>query len=468
MSQSLLATQSAPLTISFNEIPINIEVPGSYLEIAPNYDQSGLVNFPAKACLLVPIAPGGTLTPLVPTQVYTPQQGALLCGASGIGAKMVAAFIRANPWTSLYVLGIPAANGAAAATWTIALAIANALTGSTGTLQLYIGGVQISTIVTPGVDTATTIAANLCANINATPYLPVVATVSTGTVTLTARDKCALGNQLDVRWNLNPGDQIPGGQTSEVNNLTATITNLATGAGVNGVAAAFAAIPTMWFTHFVCPFNDLVSLGAVSTEMLRRFGAMVKLDARAFSFFSASSLTNLVALTSALNSQFLSVPGLQNEPTAPWEMAALYAGVAVFNLVNDPARQLQNLVLPGAVPPATVDVLTETEQQQMLTTGMATLDVGADGTVRIQRAVSTYQYANGDIPDTSWMDIMTAETMSRIRYDWSSYLGLTYPRNKMSANNSLAAEYDDTIVTPRTMQSSWASRSNLYEKVGWI
>jgi len=469
MSGSLLASQTPPITISFNEIPYNLQVPGTFVEIAPNYDQSGLVAYPAKVCLLCPGTSAATITPLVPVQVFTPQQGALLLGAGGIGARMVAAFIRANPWTSLYVLGLPPAGGSAAATWTVLTTIAATLTGVAGPLNLYIGGKQYSYTVTPGVDTSATIATGLAAAINSDPFCNVTASAGSVSITLTSRDRCALANQLDVRWNLNPGDQIPGGSTSGTPNLTTTITNLATGAGVPSVANAFAAIPTTWFTHFVCPFNDSTSLSACSTEMLRRFNSMSGgLDARCFSYVSLANLTLLLAVTSGMNSQFISVFGMQNEPTAPWEMAALIGGVAVFNLVNDPARQLRNLVLPGAVAPQTADILTETERQQMLTGGMATLIAGSDGSVRIERAVSTYQYAPGNIPDTSWMDIMTAETMSRIRYDWISYVGLIYPRNKMSADGTLGAEYDPAVVTPRRMSSTWGARCNLYEKLGWI
>jgi phage tail sheath gpL-like len=467
-SQSQLATQTPPISISFNEIPANLQVPGAFVEIAPNYDASGLIAYPAKVLICSSIVAGGTIAPLTAVQVFTPQQAALLLGYGGIGHRMVTAFIRANPWTALFVMGIPDGSTPAVNTWTIPIT-ATSLTGPAGPLNLYVGGQQISVTVTPGVDTATTIAANIVLAANALlPPLPVIATSSTNTVTLTSRDKGVLTKQLDVRWNLLPGDNFPGGQTAGAYNLLAPITNNANGAGLNSIGNAFAAIPSTWFTHFVIPWSDSVTMGLVATEMARRFNSMVGLDGRCFSFVSQTSLTNLIAVTSGLNSQFISIGGLQNEPTAPWEMAALYAGVAVFNLVNDPSRQLRNLVLPGAVAPASADILTETAEQTMLTTGMATFTVGNDGTVRIQRAVSTYQFASGSIPDTSWMDIMTAETMSRIRYDWISYVGLTYPRNKMAADGTIAAEYDDTIVTPRRMQSSWGARCRLYEQLGWI
>ena len=468
MSGALLATETAPITFSFNEVPSNIAVPGAYMEVAANYDASGLIAYPAKVCILAPIVAGGTITPLIPVQIFTPQQADALFGANGVGAKMCRAFMKANPFTPLWAMGIVDAGGAAAATWTIAFT-ASALTGPPGPLNLYIGGQLVSVTVTPGVDTASTIAANVQAAITAATGLPVTATVSTGTVTLTARDKGALLNGLDVRFNLTPGDIFPGGQTAGTPKLTATITNLATGVGVNVVANAFAAIPGTWFTDFVVPWTDATTITAVTAELTRRFNSMNKLDARAWSAASASSLTNLLAVVASINSPFWSILGLQNLPTAPWELAATYAAVATFALTNDPARQLKGLVLPGVVPPLTADILNlESEFQTLLTGGVATATVENDGTVRIQRAITTYLTAAGGIADTTWTDIMTAATMSRIRYDWESFVMLQYPRNKMAADGSLAAEYDDTIVTPRRMHSSWGARCRLYEQMGWI
>ena len=63
---------------------------------------------------------------------------------------------------------------------------------------------------------------------------------------------------------------------------------------------------------------------------------------------------------------------------------------------------------------------------------------------------------------------MTPQVMSRIRYDWRNYLSLTYPSNKLADDGSVAAEYDDTVVTPARMRGSWAARCKLYERQGWI
>ena len=134
----------------------------------------------------------------------------------------------------------------------------------------------------------------------------------------------------------------------------------------------------------------------------------------------------------------------------------------------DPQKKIRDLLAAREPFYKQADVLINTERQALLTGGMATLTDDRDGSVRIERAVTTYQYAAGNIPDASYRDIMTAKVVQRIRYDWRNYVKLVYPRSKMAADGTLAAEYDDQIVTPRRMQSSWAARCSLYEKLGWI
>ena len=460
MSGSLLAAGQAPITINFAEIPFGIQVPGVYTEIAPNYDQSGLVGYQAAALLLIPVLTTGSLVPLTPKQVFTPTQGAALAGPGGIGDGMIRAFINANPYVPLYVMALTTPGGATAANWSVQAQFSSPIT-SNGFSALYVNGKSYAVPVTVGVDSGSTVVVNLLAAINADPLCPVIASnASNGHVTLTARDTGTIGNQIDVRFNLNPGDATLAGMLQSV--------AFTAGTGVHGVAAAFAAIPSFPATDIVCPWNDSASTAALQTELDRRFGAMVEYDAVGYGAFSETTFTTLLADTSGLNSRFASYLGAQNMPSPVYLLAATYGAVASYYLLQDPARQLQTLLLPNIVAPQTLDILIETERQSQLVGGQATFVVNRDGTVRIERAVTTYQYSNGNVPDASYRDIMTAKILQRIRYDWRNYIRLVYPRNKMSADGTLAAEYDPNIVTPRRMASAWAARCKLYEQLGWI
>lgn len=468
-ASALLAGTAPATTISFQEIPANLLVPGNYLEISESYAGIGALPFPAKVLMLVPILSGAPMAPNVPVQVFSAQQAQALVGQNGIGAQMVTDFLAANPWTPLYIMGFAPPSGATAASWAVQVQASGTLSGPSGPLSLYIGGEQFSVPYTAGVSTGLTMLDALAAAINAA-NLPVTSnTPITGAanLTLTASDAGTIANLLDVRFNLDPADVTPGGQVSGTNNLSVGVT-LTPGTGTPTIADGLAAVAGSWFTHLVFPWTDSGSQTAVATETARRFNAMVGLDMVAFSASTAANLTALVAIPSGNDPNTSILLPATNMVFPPWRLAALYGAVASNALVQDPARQLRSLILPGVVPPASVDILTEEEENQVIAAGGAVARFGPAGTCTIHRAVTTYTTASNGIPDPTRRDIMTTETARRIRFDFISYLGLTYPRNKMSADGTVAAEYDPTIVTPRRAHSSWAARSLLYEKLGWI
>ena len=86
----------------------------------------------------------------------------------------------------------------------------------------------------------------------------------------------------------------------------------------------------------------------------------------------------------------------------------------------------------------------------------------------IERVITQNQRTNLGIEDVAWLDVMTSKTVSRIRYDWTAYMSLTWPRAKLADDNSPAAEFDPEVATPRRLHGSWAARLNLYERMGWV
>ena len=152
-------------------------------------------------------------------------------------------------------------------------------------------------------------------------------------------------------------------------------------------------------------------------------------------------------------------------------------GKTTFHLTNDPARQLRSLVLPGVEAPDEADQFLDEENDLLLRNGISTFDCLSDGSVTISRMITTYKKTTLDIADRAWLDIMVPVTMSRIRYDWSAYVGLMYPRSKLVDDESagaFASRHDDdqdpgtAVVTPKRMAASWAARCSLYGEKVWI
>ena len=129
---------------------------------------------------------------------------------------------------------------------------------------------------------------------------------------------------------------------------------------------------------------------------------------------------------------------------------------------------MRGLPLPGVEGPAEINRFTDTEQDLLLKGGVSTFNVLDDGTVTLDRVVTTYKTSPLGVADRAWLDIMVPKTASRIRYDWASYVALVYPRHKLADDGSPAAAERDAVVTPGRMLGSWAARCKLYERWGWI
>jgi phage tail sheath gpL-like len=203
---------------------------------------------------------------------------------------------------------------------------------------------------------------------------------------------------------------------------------------------------------------------------------MTKMDA--FGYVAKRATYGQAGTFGALtNCPQLTALALKRSPTSSWSISAAVHGLAAFQLTNDPARQLRSLVVPGVIAPDFPDQFTDTENDLLLRTGISTFDHLADGTTVISRLITTYKQSNLGIADRSWLDVMVAATMSRIRYDWAAYVTLLYPRAKLIDDEDSAAFVgrDDTdedvgnsVVSPRRMHASWAGRCALYAEKVWI
>ncbi|MCX5497326.1 phage tail sheath subtilisin-like domain-containing protein [Kaistia dalseonensis] len=442
--------------VAFNEIPYDWLKPGVLVEVRPNYDRMGAVPYPARALLIVQSLAGGAGVAKTLYRITRPDQGRALFGAGSVGADMVEAFKKANKTSDVYAIALADAAAAVAATGTFTFA---GTATSSGVAALYIGSVRIAIPIIVGT-TAAQAATAAVAAINAIATLPVTAAAAAGVVTLTAKHKGEVGNGIGLAFARRDGDSVIAG-------LAVTVAAMAAGATNPNLQDVLDVIAAEWFTDIALPWDDATTLGLLAAELATRYQAMGKRDAQAYLGHRGTfgGLTTKGALT---NSPFISAIGAKNSPAAPWVWAATLAGVATFQLANDPARQLRTLPLPDIEAPPTADRFTDTEQNLLLGGGISTFTSLADGTVTIDRIVTTYKTSPLGVPDRAWLDIMVPKTASRVRYDWSSYVALMYPRHKLADDDSPAAAERDAVVTPGRMHGSWATRCKLYERWGWI
>lgn len=444
----------------FQEIPQPWQVPGAYTEIHPNYSNMGAVAWPARVLIIGQEATSASVNAGSIKTLYRASDAVAWFGAGSQLAAMAKRFLDNNPYTPVDIVGVTDATGATAATGTITIVGTGATTN--GTLAFAIAGYRVTSPVQSG-QTPSVIATNLQAAIAAVaaanPTFPLTSSVAGAVVTLTAINKGTLGNEIGIVIDPDNGDATPG-------DVGATIVAMAAGATDPVVDSIIAAISATWYTDIILPAN--LDDTAVTAALETRYGAMGKLDTQLWKVLPDGYSAALTYAGTA-NSRFKATLAVPAQMSPSWETAAAMAAQAIFALGNDPARQLRGLPLVGIVPPQPGLLFTEAQRNTLLINGISTFNVTNDGTMVLERVVTE----NKTDPVTgaatqAWMDVMTPKTLSRIRYDWDTYVNLVYPRNKMAQDGTLAAESDGTIVTPTRMRGTWAARSRFYETQGWL
>lgn len=443
------------MTISFAQIPVTIRTPGQYVEFDNSLANKGLVRDMVRVLLLGQPLPTGTAAPLVPVRVLSADHAVSLFGRGSMLAGMAAAFKKGNEDSDLWA--VPVADNAAgqAAVGTVTM---GGSAVAAGTLLLYVGGIKVQTAVAVGAS-ATTVAGDLADAVNALPDLPVTASATGAVVTITARHKGEACNSLDMRTTYWQGDIVPAG-------ITVTIAAMSGGSGNPDVSDALAALGDVQYHHVITPWTDTANLAALEAEMGDRWSATRQIEGQAWAALAGTHAT-LSTIGSARNSEVLSIIGAQGSPTPPWLWASAYGAVAAYQLGIDPARPLQTLKLPGLLAPAEPDRFTRAERNLLLYDGVSTFLVAVDGSVSIERAITTYQVNSYGLPDPSYLDVETLATLSVLRSTLRARISQKFPRHKL-ADDGTRFGTGQAIVTPSIIRAELIALARAWEERGWV
>lgn len=450
---------------AFTGIASNILVPLFYARFDPSL--AGVSSAVRRALIVGPstVAAAAALT-YVPSVAFAAQTW----GAGSPIAAMVAAFRANEPVNEVWAIAYPDAGGATAATGTITFT--GAATAN-GTHALYIAGNYVPVGVTAG-DTATTQATNTAAAINTyldqtsgTPLLlPVTASASTGTVTLTARAKGTIGNQITINYafrGASGGEYAPAGTTVAVSPMASgatdpTLTGLSTLMGANA------------FEWVITPWGTSTNLAPFTTLMLDnggRWDPTVQLWGHVFSAARDTS-TNLLTLGSALNDPHLSVLGVEPGTASPaYIWAAAWAGRCVSRTRDEPGRPVQSLAINGVLPAPAAGRFNFTEKNSLLAGGIALAGAGNDNTARMIRGVTTYKTNAYGQTDPSMRDLETMYQSMAIVGRLRSVITTEYPDYRL-ADDGTQVGPGIALVTPRILRNRLIAEYEVMETFGWV
>lgn len=445
------------MSISYDKIPgaASLRKPGVYSEIDNSKAVSGPQAVSYRRLLVGQKLAVGTAAPNVMVRVTSPAQGDTLFGAGSMLAGMIRAVFAIDTYTELQVL--PVLDNAAGVAATGTLAFTGTATAS-GTIALMIAGRAVSVGVISG-DTAAAVATATAAAINASSDMPVTAAAATAAVTLTSRHKGEAGNTIDARVNYYTGQILPSG-------VTLAITAMAGGTGNPSLAVPLAALGDEWLHTWALPYTDAATLATVKTELNSRYAWNREIEAHAF-VAARGSQGSLATLGDSHNNEHLVITMANSEPMPAYEKAAETMAIAAYYAAIDPARPIQNLAYAWCLPPAAADRFTNQERNLLLFDGIATTKVLTDGTMVVERLITTYRTNTAGGSDVSYLDSETLFTLMYIRHDWRDYILRKYPRHKL-ADDGTRYGLGQSVVTPNVMKAEAIVKFREWETLGLV
>lgn len=442
----------------FNEIPAALRLPGWYVEFDNRL--AGRAVFQGKLLVIGQKLETGTEKADKLVRITNESQADGYFGRGSMLAEMLHAIKGVDPYMDTWAIALDDADVAVKAEGTISVTDGPS---ETRPLALYIAGRRVWVPMMAG-DDPQDVALAIVSAVNADDRLPVTAAIDGETpsaVTLTCRWGGETGNDIDLRHCAKGEPRVTG--------LALTYTQFSGGAVNPDLEGVTAAMGDDWWNWLCLPYTDQSSLETIESELSSRYGPMRQIGGRAFAAFRGNH-SETATRGSTRNSPHVSIMGTNIAPTPPWIFAAVNAIAASRALAIDPARPLQSLAMPGIMG-ADEDVRwSDSERNLLLYDGISTYKVATDGTVQIERQITTYQENMSGVADDSYLDINTPETLERIRFEQISRFAQKFPRHKL-ASDADRDYYDPSqpIMTPKVALAELRSmyRITFMGERGW-
>lgn len=387
-------------SIVITGLAANDPVPGTYLDVL--FAQGAASGFSGNypALLIGNRGTSGTATvdtvvygPDTPDQMVTEADVIRLFDAGSEVHRMWRKFTSINTATPLYAVAVTESAGTAASTTVV---IATTATGS-GTHRLWVDDEFVDTSIATG-DTATIIGDAIVANVNSLTHWAVTAANSTGTVTLTVKQKGPRGNWHRVRASITSGIA-----TTTTKGAEAFFTS---GATADSNVTALTTILATRFYYLVSAANDATQFGALVTQVNTQAAPITGIRQRAFCG-SVDTINNTITIATGINGARAEIVWSKASPFTPPELAAHNA--AVFSLFELPDQPRLNFCFFGndAVTqpfwkvPASRDSSnwpTRTDIKSALNNGVTPIGVNLNRTTYLVDRITT-RSLNGSNPD---------------------------------------------------------------------
>jgi len=127
----------------------------------------------------------------------------------------------------------------------------------------------------------------------------------------------------------------------------------------------------------------------------------------------------------------------------------------------------QQQALIDVLPEPAADRRTISERNTLLYDGIATHKVLRDGTVIIDRLITTYQTNSEDQPDASYLDANTLFNLSYLKQTYVARMAAKFSRMKLAADG-VQINPGQAVVTPKAVKGEIISLFKDWEKIALV
>lgn len=460
------------MSISFQQIPSTVGVPGSYVEFDGTGARTTQAGKPYKIFVFGPMDkaktaayPGGsTAQPNIPVQVDNIGSATALFGAGSILAHMAQVLFKTNSINEAWFC--PQYDAAAAVARVVRADYASVYTVPAtvaGVERIYIGDRSYRTAVAVG-DTAAAVAAKLVAVINADTGALFKASAVGAVLSLTAKNAGELANDVQIVAQYADGDASPAGAFVAFTDATVGLQN-------PSIADGIASASTMYMTHVILPYNDDDNAALILAEAQDRWAPLPNETSLGngqddFLIFGAyrGSEAQFSVFMSDRNSEFRTtahieppqvINGVQYAGlmSSAWQYATAYGAMsaALASVVaNNPH---QNVVLSCLKPaPLAVRFPWNVRNRTVLNYGGATYKYNGDDQVLLETAVTERTTTDSGAPTDAERRVETQLAKSYMRWSVRAMLDATYPRNRLADDGTAGLPSD--VATPNMVKGS--------------
>lgn len=443
--------------ISFLQVPLGNKVPGTFIEFDTSKAIQGVAIKRYNALIIGQQLSDASKAAGQIDLVTSESQGRKFYGKGSQLFHMISTFIKENSGLN-ELNAISLVDGGAVA----AAGSYEILTAPTadGTLSVMIAGRRYRVPVLSS-EAEADIIANLIVEIDLDEDRLITVLVNGANADLmdiTARNKGAEGNDLDIRENFFLGEELPDGITSAIVAMTG-------GSGSPGIASVITAMGEKQFDVIIMPYTDAANLLLMQTELQDRWGPIRQNDGHLI-VCRKEDFSGHSAFLDTRNNEQETVMDIAG-PTPQFMWAANIGAVVAANGQQDPGRPFQTLPLTQVFAPRDDEQFIFSERNLLLVAGGSTFNVDSGGIVRVERLRTTRIENEFAAPDEALADLNSKLTLSFLRFDFGVLMSTRYPRHKL-ADDGTRFGPGQAIITPKIGKAEAIGRFELWEELGLV